>query len=196
MVIICGNTVATKCNTFGAVTTDPKGEVYMKNAQNVGSQLTKTTSMEFSWYVTGFVDGEGCFSIGIVKREKMRTGLEIRPSFAIGQNRESLDVLKLIQNYFGCGAIRFSKKDQFYKYEVRSIKDLKTKIIPHFKKYPLQTSKKNDFLKFVYICDLISSSKHLNKEYLEEIIRIAYTMNPAGKRKYTYEDLLRIVKLR
>ena len=194
MVVIYGNTVATLCiYTFGAVTTDPKGEVYMKNAQNVGSQLQKMTSTEFSWYITGFVDGEGCFSIGIVKREKMRTGLEIRPSFSVGQNRKSLDVLKLIQNHFGCGAIRFSKKDQLYKYEVRSIKDLKTKIIPHFKKYPLQTSKQEDFLKFEYICDLISSSKHLNKEYLEEIIRLAYTMNSSGKRKYTYEDLLRIV---
>lgn len=165
----------------------------MKNTQHVGSQLPTKSSMELSYYITGFVDGEGCFSISFSKRAKMKTGIEIRPSFSIGQNRKNLEVLQMIKNYFGCGAIRFSKFDQSYKYDVRSIKDLKTKIIPHFKKYPLITSKKEDFQKFEYICDLIYSSKHLNKDYLKEIIKIAYSMNESGKRKYKYDDLLRML---
>ena len=152
--------------------------------------------MEFSWYTTGFVDGEGCFSISFNKREKMKTGIEIRPSFSIGQNKRSLKVLQELCNYFGCGAIRFSRSDQTYKYEVRSIEDLRKKIIPHFKKYPLKTSKNEDFQKFALICDQIAASKHLNKECLEEIIKMAYSMNEGGKRKYTYDELLRIVRAR
>ena len=182
---------------IGAVTTDPKGEVHMeKNVQNVGSCPKEMTSMKFAWYITGFVDGEGCFSVSFNKREKMKTGIEVRPSFSIGQNKKSLKVLQEIRNYFGCGAIRFSKKDQTYKYEVRSVSDLRKKIIPHFEKYPLKTIKTNDFHIFAYICDLIASSKHLNKEYLEEIIEKAYQMNESGKRKYAKEDLLRIVRTR
>ena len=150
--------------------------------------------METSWYITGFVDGEGCFSISFTKREKMKTGIEIRPSFSIGQNKKSLKLLQDIMHYFGCGSIRFSKSDQTYKYEVRSINDLRKKIIPHFKKYPLKTSKNADFLKFNWICDQIASSKHLNKDCLVEIIEQAYLMNESGKRKYTKEDLLRIIK--
>jgi hypothetical protein len=120
-----------------AVTTDPKGEVHMQqDVQYVGSH-PKSESMKFAWYVTGFTDGEGCFSISFTQRAKMRTGIEVRPSFCIGQNKRSLQVLKDVHTYFGCGAIRFSKRDQLYKYEVRSVKDLQQRIIPHFKKYPL-----------------------------------------------------------
>ena len=182
--------------TNRAVTTDPKGEVHMKkNVQNVGSCPNKKTSMEGS-YITGFVDGEGCFMISFNKREKLVTGIEVRPSFSIGQNKRNLKILELIRDYFGCGAIRFSKKDQCYKYEVRSIGDLRKKIIPHFQKYPLKTDKKNDFQIFSCICDLVASSKHLNKEYLEEIIEKAYQMNESGKRKYKKDVLLRIVRTR
>ena len=181
----------------GAVTTDPKGEVHMKqNVQDVGSHLQEMKSMELAWYITGFVDGEGCFSISFTKREKMLTGLEIRPSFSIGQNKKSLSVLKEIHTYFGCGAIRFSKHDQMYKYEVRSIDDLRKKIIPHFKKYSLRTNKLRDFTSFERICELIAQSKHLNSEYLKEIIDIAYSMNESGKRKYTKQDILQIIRVR
>ena len=182
--------------TNRAVTTDPKGEVHMeKNVQNVGSCPQKMTSME-GWYITGFVDGEGCFSISFNKREKMTTGLEILPSFSIGQNKRNLQILQRIRDYFDCGAIRFSKKDQCYKYEVRSVGDLRKKIIPHFQKYPLQTAKNVDFQIFTYICQQIASSKHLNQKYLEEIIEKAYQMNESGKRKYTKDQLLRIVRTR
>lgn len=167
-----------------------------QNVQHVGARLSKANSMELAWYITGFVDGEGCFSVSFKKREKLNTGIEIRPSFSIGQNKKSLEVLKNIHTYFGCGAIRFSKKDQTYKYEVRSINDLRTKVIPHFKKYPLQTAKLNDFLRFEHICDLIAQSKHLNKGYLEQLINIAYEMNESGKRKYTKQDLLKIFEAR
>ena len=163
------------------------------NAQHVGSRCLDMTSMETSWYITGFVDGEGCFSVSFTKREKMKTGIEIRPSFSIGQNKKSLKLLQEIHAYFDCGAIRFSKSDQTYKYEVRSIKDLRKKIIPHFQKYPLKTSKNADFLKFSWICNQIAASKHLNKECLAEIIEYAYLMNESGKRKYTKEDLLKML---
>jgi hypothetical protein len=181
-----------------AVTTDPKGEVHMEqNVQHVGSRLLKTdTSTEFAWYVTGFVDGEGCFSISFSERHKLKTGIEVRPSFAVGQNKRSLPVLERIHTYFGCGAIRFSRHDQTYKYEVRSIGDIRKRIIPHFQKYPLQTFKLQDFAIFVWICDEIAASRHLNKDNLFAIIDRAYTMNESGKRKYTKSELLKMVKAR
>ena len=163
-----------------------------QNVQHVGSRLKKE-SMDFSWYITGFTDGEGCFSISFNRRAKLKTGIEIRPSFSIGQNKRSLQVLKEIHTYFGCGAIRFSKSDQLYKYEVRSIGDLMKRIIPHFQKFPLQTNKQLDFKIFAQVCELIYQSKHLNATYLEQIINQSYLMNGSGKRKYTSEELLKIL---
>ena len=101
--------------------------------------------MEKAWYITGFVDGEGCFCVSFNLRGKLSVGVEVRPSFSVSQNKKSLEVIKMIQEYFGCGGIRFDKKDQTYKYEVRSINDLVNKIIPNFERFPLKTHKKEDF---------------------------------------------------
>ena len=163
-----------------------------QNVQYVGSR-SKKESMDFSWYITGFADGEGCFSISFNRRAKLKTGIEVRPSFSIAQNKRSLQVLKDIHTYFGCGAIRFSKRDQMYKYEVRSIGDLRKRIIPHFQKYPLRTSKARDFEIFVEVCDLIFKSYHLNSEYLGSIIQKSYLMNEASLRRNTQEELLKIL---
>lgn len=165
-----------------------------QNVQDVGFRLRQTVSLERAWYITGFVDGEGCFSVSFNKRSKFKTGVEVRPSFALGQNKRNLSVLKDIQDYFGCGSIRFSKYDQLYKYEVRSIKDLRNRIVPHFKKYPLQTTKQNDFLIFEWVCKSIAAMEHLNSAKLAEIINKAYTMNESGKRKYTKDELLKIIE--
>jgi len=167
-----------------------------EHVQDVGSRLQPTMSTEFAWYLTGFVDGEGCFSISFTKREKLKTGVEIRPSFSIGQNKRSLPVLERAKLYFGCGAIRFSRRDQTYKYETRSIGEIRKRIIPHFQKYPLQTNKLRDFATFAWICDEIAASRHLNKDNLAAIIDRAYTMNESGKRKYTKEELLKIIEAR
>ncbi len=167
-----------------------------QDVQHVGSHLQKTMSTEFAWYLTGFVDGEGCFSVSFNKRHKLKTGIEVRPSFSIGQNKRSLPVLERAKSYFGCGAIRFSRYDQTYKYEIRSIGEIRKCIIPHFKKYPLQTSKLNDFATFSWICDEIAASRHLNRDNLAAIIDRAYTMNESGKRKYTKAELLKIIEVR
>jgi hypothetical protein len=167
-----------------------------QNVQHVGARLQETMSTEFAWYLTGFVDGEGCFSISFTKREKLKTGIEVRPSFSIGQNKRSLMVLERAKTYFGCGAIRFSRHDQTFKYETRSIGEIRKRIIPHFKNYPLQTSKLTDFATFAWICDEIAASKHINKDGLAAIIDRAYTMNESGKRKYTKAELLKIIEAR
>ena len=149
--------------------------------------------MEFASYITGFVDGEGCFMVSFTKKAKFKTGLEVRPSFSVSQNRRSKDILQDMVKYFGCGSVRFSRGDQTYKYEVRSIEDLRKKIIPHFERYPLKTSKIKDFQIFIEICDLVAQNKHRNKEYLTKIIEKAYLMNGLGRRRYKKEDLLRLL---
>lgn len=149
--------------------------------------------MDFASYITGFVDGEGCFSVSFSKCNKLNTGIEVRPSFSISQNLKSKSVLLSIQKYFNCGFIRFSKNDRIYKYEVRSINDLVRKIIPHFEKYPLMTFKQNDFSSFKEICLLVFQNKHKNASNLISIIERAYQMNGAGKRKYEKAKLLRML---
>lgn len=134
-------------------------------------------------YITGLVDGEGSFSISFNPRPKLKVGWETRPSFSLTQNYRSRDILYKLQEFFTCGSIRFSKKDNCWKFEVRSIDELINKIIPHFKNYPLQTEKKHDFEKFEKIINLMIQQKHLEKEGLDEIFSLTNNMNISGKRK-------------
>ena len=146
--------------------------------------------MDLPSFISGFVDGEGCFSISFSKREKMNFGIEVRPSFSVSQNQRNLQIIKLLHKYFHCGAVRFSRRDSNYKYETRNIDDITSIIIPHFEQYPLLTSKAEDFQIFKQICLMIKKSLHLNREGLREIINLSYRMNEAGQRKYSKQELL------
>ncbi len=145
------------------------------------------------WYITGLVEGEGCFSVSFNLRVKLKVGIETRPSFSVSLNRRDLDLLKRLREYFSCGGIRFSRSDNTYKFEVRDINDLTQKVIPHFEAYPLQGAKAQDFEKFRKICKMVKANLHLSPKHLPEIIELAYSMNPSGKRKYAEEYLLQVL---
>lgn len=140
-------------------------------------------------YISGYVDGEGCFSVSFSKRKKFFIGWETKPSFAVGQNYDRAEVIKLMKKYFNCGSIRRDYSDKTLKFEVRSIKDLTQKIIPHFQKYALLSGKRKDFALFVKICKLVQKRKHLEKEGFLKIVQLAYQMNKSGKRRYKQEEI-------
>lgn len=140
-------------------------------------------------YISGYVDGEGCFSISFSRRIKMLVGWETKPSFSVSQNQDRAEVLYLIQKKFGCGFIRRDFSDRTLKYEVRSLDDLVTKVIPHFNRHPLMSSKQKDFLKFKRICLLMRRDNHKYATGLKRIMKIAFTMNPGGKRRYTQNNI-------
>ncbi len=140
-------------------------------------------------YFSGFVDGEGCFSVSVNKSNHHKIGWEFRPSFSVSQNADRAEVLYLLKKYFGCGNIRPDRSDKTLKFEIRSINDLISKVIPHFERYPLVSSKINSFLKFKKICLYIFDRKHLRSENLKSLISLAKSINQSSKRKiYKIED--------
>ena len=141
-------------------------------------------------YISGYVDGEGCFSVSFSRRSKMLVGWETKPSFSVSQNQDRAQVLSLIQKKFGCGFIRRDFSDKTLKYEVRSLNDLIGKVTPHFDRFPLLSSKQKDFLKFKEVCLMMGKDKHKYTVGLKQIMKIAFTMNPGGKRKYTHINIL------
>ncbi len=143
------------------------------------------------FWITGFVDGEGCFSVSFSLRNKW---IEVRPSFSISQTgKRFCTTLESIKEFFQCGSIRYSAVDGTYKYEVRSLEDLRIRILPHFQNYPLETPKREDWQQLCRVCDLMACNLHKNKEGLTEIIELGYSMNPSGKRRYEKEELLNLI---
>ncbi len=138
------------------LTTDPKGEASRTAAKRQiyatrnTPALISTTRAAYGvrvpldpWFVSGLTEGEGCFCIALALRTKLRTGLEIRPSFSLSLNEKDLELLRDLQAFFGCGWIRESKSDRTFKYEARSVVDLLDSIVPHFERHPLRGSKAN-----------------------------------------------------
>jgi LAGLIDADG endonuclease len=103
-------------------------------------------SREFlSAYVSGYVDGEGCFTVSISPRATLLLGWEVRPSFSVSQNGDRAEVLQALQALFGCGSIRPDRSDRTLKWEIRRLEDILDRVIPHFEAYPLMSGKRRDF---------------------------------------------------
>ena len=150
------------------------------------------TGRDFSNYVAGYVDGEGCFCISFNPRPKLRIGWEVRPSFSVSQNVDRAQVLVRIKEYFQCGSLRRDYSDKTLKYEIRSLAEIIQKIIPFFDQFPLLSDKQNDFKLFKQICMMMARNEHHYAVGLEKIRSLAYQMNSSGKRKYilTSEDIV------
>jgi len=179
------------------VTTDPKGEARGTVAVGNTPALIKDRDTYGAatldpWFVTGLAEGEGCFCVSISLRAKLRTGLEVRPSFALSLNERDRSLIEDLRMFFGCGSVRDSRGDQTVKYESRSTSDLLGRIVPHFERFPLKGSKARSFDGFSHICRMIEQGDHLEPAGLREIIAIASEMN-LGKRRYSRAELLQVL---
>jgi hypothetical protein len=73
-------------------------------------------------WIVGFVDGEGCFSIHIVRqperatRKGYRTGFQVAHQFVVTQGAKSVGCLQMMQQYFNTDleAIRFREVRNVY----------------------------------------------------------------------------------
>ena len=136
-------------------------------------------------YLSGFADGEGCFSVTFNRSKRHKFGWDIRPSFSISQNSDRAEVLNLFLEVFGCGTIRPDRSDRTLKFEIRSVEQLVRIVIPHFRVFPLRSSKQNEFLIFAEICELMVKKNHLNKNGFDGIRQKAAYLNMYAKKKYS-----------
>ena len=136
-------------------------------------------------WVVGFVDGEGCFHVSILRHPEMRIGYQVLPEFTVVQHERDIQILYALKAFFGCGVVRRNHGDR-WAYRVRKLECLE-RICDFFTKHPLKTKKNVDFIRFRRIVQKMKEGKHLTREGLLEIIDIALRMN-TGER----EALLRI----
>ena len=151
-------------------------------------------SVDLPSYISGYTDGEGCFTVSIAPRPALLVGWEVRPSFSVSQNADRGEVLLAIRDYFGCGSLRPDRSDRTIKWEVRSLSLIRSAVIPHFVRYPLQSGKQCDFELFADICGRMARGDHRSVDGLAEIVRRAGRMNPSGKRGYPVDTILDCLK--
>ena len=139
-------------------------------------------------WILGFVDGEGCFSIGFVRqpgrtsRQGYKTGYQVSHEFAVTQGARSIECLNELREFFGVGQVLINQRfdnhtEHLYRFVVRRRTDLLETVIPFFEQYPLRSSKRDDFSKFARCVRMVASGQHLMHEGLIEIAQITETMN-------------------
>ena len=144
-------------------------------------------------YIVGFVDGEGCFSVGCSRRPDIKSGYDIRAAFEIEMTTDDREVLERIHETLGKpGHIydfefkRYPRWKPHTKLKVSNMKGLTEVIIPFFKKYQLNSKKRKSFEIFCKIVEMIRQKKHLKIRYAKQIVAMRNKMNQTGKgnRKY------------
>jgi hypothetical protein len=127
-------------------------------------------------FISGFSDAEGCFLVLVRKSPKSKLGWQIEANFTINLHVRDLDLLKLIQTYFGVGRIG-KERNGCCDFTIGSLDQIITKVIPHFDKYPLKTNKYSDYLLFKKVVMMMQRGEHLTAEGLQKIISIRASLN-------------------
>jgi len=140
-----------------------------------------------SHWIVGFTDGEGCFTVSIINNHTTRFGKQVFPEFVITQGAKSLRALDLIKRFFGCGQIVLNKRydnhnEHLYRHCVRSTTELNERIIPFFNQFRLKTYKRNDFMTFKKVINMMVNKKHLKQNGWFKILKLAGEMNRKKKR--------------
>jgi intein-encoded DNA endonuclease-like protein len=112
-------------------------DLSVENSKVINSEYLN--KILYPYYVTGFVDGEGCFLINVPSRSDQKLGYNVNLMFKIKLHSKDKVLLEKIRDYFGVGNITI-RKNGYVEYIVSSKKDIEV-IINHFDSYPLITQK-------------------------------------------------------
>ena len=133
-------------------------------------------------WIVGFTDGEGTFSVSLIKNNTTKIGWQVFPEFVITQGEKNRVTLENVKEFFKCGNIFINRrqdnhKEPLYRYCVRSIKNLTEIIVPFFSENILRTAKHNDFRLFSEIIEMINKKMHLDLKGIIKIAKIIEKMN-------------------
>lgn len=141
-----------------------------------------------AYYLAGFVDGEGTFSVAIIRHPNHRVGWMINPVFQVYQHKKDRGILELYKEFFGTGNIyRKSGTHPVMTFSIDSRRSLLDRVIPFFERYPLLTKAK-EFDRFREIVTAMEKKEHWTVKGFKRLVTLAYEMNQKGKgRKHTKE---------
>ena len=127
-------------------------------------------------WVVGFVDGEGCFFVGVNRQPTMKVGWQVLPEFRVVQHERDVALLEQLREFFGCGRITTNHGDR-QELRIRGLRELSERVVPFFEMHPLRTVKRASFDCFAEVIRLMQRGEHLTLEGLTQIRELAGRMN-------------------
>lgn len=120
--------------------------------EEVGTPISPDSRDAFGMWLSGFVDGEGCFQINRRKHSIAPCGFVWVVLFSLGLRADDIGILYEIQRFWGNGSIEIAKREFLgfdakpsAIYRVFSLKAHREILVPHFLRYPLRAKKARDF---------------------------------------------------
>ena len=158
-------------------------------SKNVSSADNQQERLKIESWIVGFTDGEGCFSVSLLKNKTSKNGWQVFPEFVVTQGEKSKKSLEILIKFFKCGKIFVNNRydnhnENIYRYCVRSKKDLTEIIIPFFINNQLKTAKKEDFKIFAKIIKMMNENKHSKIKGMKEIAKMIEKMNHKKSSKF------------
>jgi len=140
-------------------------------------------------WIVGFVDGEGCFSISVVRNSGCRLGWQVQHEFSVTQAATSRPALELLVQEFTCGRLIENQRHDNHRvpllrFSVKRRADLMVRVVPFFEEHPLRTAKRFDFERFASILRVMQEGAHLTEEGLRWIARETEHMNRRQRSRY------------
>lgn len=150
---------------------------FIKNNNLIKSQIRSLHNKSDlnPWFVTGLIDAEWCFHLGLTANDKYKQNYQVTLKFSMSLHEKDKDLLIKLKNYFGVGSI-VNHGPTTLQYRITSIKDIST-LISHCNNFPLTSQKRIDYELFKKAYNLIIDKLHLTNDGFKEILSIRASMN-------------------
>ena len=140
-------------------------------------------------WIVGFVDGEGCFSVTIVRNHTCRLGWQAQHEFAVAQAASSRGALDLVQRHFGCGRVQEQQRhddqrEPSCRFSVKRRADLVGTVVPVVEEHPLITAKRANSERFRAVFQMMERGEHLTEIGLRRIPSITESMNRRQRSRF------------
>lgn len=146
----------------------PDFPTYSRRVRQLFNLEKVTINEAKSYFLAGFIEGEGSISISLKQNYNAKFGIELDPLFNITQHVNGVKHLYLALELFQTGRIRFkAKSNATLVFVVEPRKSLQQKVCPYFEKYvyPLSSpAKQLRYKNFKKILDLFDNKAHLDRE--------------------------------
>jgi len=137
--------------------------------RNYSTKMPLDVKILDHWWVTGYTDGEGCFTINTIKSKSTKLGYTVKLHYQISVHHSDEAILHALKAFFkDAGYIVYS--EHYVAYRVEKLSDILNYIIPHFTAYPLQSTKFIPFYLFKVVANLIDKKAHLTLQGYREIL--------------------------
>lgn len=153
------------------------------------------SSPEVLSYIAGFLDGDGCINVQLVRRKDYRLGYQIRPSVTFFQKQKHRPFLEWLRSVLQAGCIR-ERKDGMSEYcvvEVKSVEQVLRQLHPY-----LRLKQKQCGLALEIVVELKNSARLSPQDFLHlaEKVDVFAELNDSKKRTIKSSQVAEFMRVR